>query len=448
MTTLIDTVTARAVEAQKTDGLALRARQALDHHFDVSGEKQTKICILPFNSPTQEPDGQVRLCSASSTFGYAAETNLGFIQDEGFANVWRNEKYRHIRQTLLSGEMLEPYCGSCEYRHSGPAWMLQLHVALMAYEGGVRDAENDALIRRWAYRYPEYHGLCEKMQLRIYPLPVEFHEDRASGAPVGPAPTQLPEVMIDASKMPLEVDFNTLNRCNVSCIMCPPAVEYDDLGVKRQPYFRLGIEEFNDTCEQLNIKLAHFVGAYAEPMMNKDIFKLIRAAHDRGAVTAITTNATALIPQFAEKLLDAGLDAMTISLHGATKATAEKIMRKANFDRVIANIRNLQALKRERGQVTPRISINFVSQLANGHEIPAFVDLASDMDIDYLNIVHLIDGGLADKSWNLIYHPHILGPALIEAKRRAEGRRLTLYISPAYGEFLQKYQATLDGAAA
>jgi radical SAM protein with 4Fe4S-binding SPASM domain len=449
MTTLIDTVTARSVEAKKTDGLAIRAREALNHTFDMSGDMQTKICVLPFNSPTQEPDGQVRLCSASSTFGYADETNLGFIQEEGFANVWRNEKYRHIRKSLLTGDKLEPYCGACEYRHSGPAWMLQLHVSLMAYQSGVVDDDNVRLIRRWAHRYEEYRTLCDKQQLNWYRFPWDMFPE---GPPPSPLKdnlnTELPEVLIDASKMPLEVDFNTLNRCNVSCIMCPPAVEYDDLGVKRKPYFRLGIEEFNDTCDQLNIKLAHFVGAYAEPLMNKDIFKLIRAAHDRGAITAITTNATALVPQFAEKLLDAGLDAMTISLHGATKAIAEKIMRKANFDRVIANIRNLQALKRERGQVTPRISINFVSQLANGHEIPAFVDLASDLDIDYLNIVHLIDGGLADKSWNLIYHPHILGPALIEAKRRAEGRRLTLYISPAYSEFLQKYHATLDGAAA
>lgn len=441
MATLIDTVAVRAKNAPVSDGLTIRASAAQGKQFDLSGTRHTMMCMLPFNSPTQEPDGAVRLCSASSTFGYAAETNMGDYPALGLAAVWRGEKYRHIRKTLLTGDGLEPYCASCEYRFAGEAWMLQLHAALFAWQAGVRDTELAGLIRRWASRHEEYaaKGLSLGL-LSILPLPDDLPRPQP-GEPI--FNTEIPEALVDACALPVYVDFNTLNRCNVSCIMCPPALLHDDKHVKRDSYYRLSIEDFDEVCEGLNVKSAHFVGAYAEPLLNKDIFKLLTLAKRKGAFTAITSNATVLVPQFADKLLDTGIDMMTVSLHGATKSTAEKIMRKADFDRVIRNIRYLQKRKKERGITNPTLYFNFVSQLANVHEVPAFISLAADLGVEHVHIIHLIDGGLDDKSSNLIHHPHLVGPAVVEAKRRAAQLGVNAYISPAYSQIVSAYEASL-----
>lgn len=426
------------VPLQGEDGLAMRARALADFEFDLSGSKRTRMCTLPFHSPTQEPDGAVRLCCASSTFGYAAETDMGNHQTAGLAEVWRGDKYRHVRKSLLSGDQLEPYCASCEYRHPGEAWMLQLHLALDAWHSGVQDDETVGMIRRWASRYDEYAAGAADVSLGVFAMP-ELPEPEA-GIPI--YNTKLPEPLIDAGDLPVYVDFNTLNRCNVSCVMCPPAILHDDKDVERDHYWRLSIDEFDEACEGLNVKTAHFVGAYAEPLLNKDIFKLIKRAHDEGAFTAITTNATILIPRFAERLIDSGLDMMTVSLHGATKGTAESIMRKADFDRVISNIRNLQAEKAKRGTNKPEIYFNFVSQLANVKEIPDFISLAADLGVNHVHLIHLIDGGLDDKSTNLVYYPELLGPAISEAKRRAAPHsNVNMYISPAYAEIVTQYEA-------
>jgi organic radical activating enzyme len=366
---------------------------------------------------------------------------MGNYQTDGLAAVWKGEKYRHIRKTLLSGDGLEPYCASCEYRFGGPSWLLQLHLGLWAYQSGCdRDPEVVGLIRRWADRHSEYARLAPGVGLNVYPLP------DLPGLPEGEAGLNLslPEVLIDAGALPVYVDFNTLNRCNVSCTMCPPAVLFDDQGVKRDPYYRLSIEEFEKACDSLTVKTAHFVGAYAEPLLNKDIFRLIHAAKTRGAFTAITTNATVLIPRFADRLLDAGLDMMTVSLHGATKATAEAIMRKADFDRVIRNIRDLQEQKSVRGVSVPEIYFNFVSQRANVKEIPDFISLAADLGVRHIHIIHLIDGGLQDKSINLVHYPELLGPAIVEAKRRAAELGVNAYISPAYTDIVEAYEAALS----
>ena len=422
------------------DGLARRARDAAHKRFDVeNGDRQTKMCMLAFTSPTQEPDGAVRLCSASSTFGYAAETDMGNYQTDGLATVWRGEKYRHLRKTLITGEDLEPYCAGCEYRFSGPAWLFQLHLALWANETVPGDPEVLGMIRRWSYRYPEYAEKAPALGLGVHALP-EIH---------APGPNEplfnedLPNVLIEAGQTPVLVDFNTLNRCNVSCVMCPPALMHDDKGVKRDEYFRLSIEEFDRVCSGLNVRTAHFVGAYAEPLLNKDIFKLVARAKNAGAFTAITTNATVLVPRFAENLLDAGLDMMTVSLHGATAKTAESIMRKSEFERVVGNIRNLQEAKRQRGTHLPEIYFNFVSQRANVEEIPDFIRLAGDLGVRHVHIIHLIDGGLDDKSTNLIHFPELLGPAIIEAKRLAAELGVHAYVSPAYTDIVARYEASL-----
>lgn len=419
------------------DGTMLRALNLRNKVPDISGQGRTKMCMQPFALPNYEPAGNLRLCSASSTFGYSLETNMGSCRELGTARVWRGEKFRHIRKTLLTGVDLEPYCASCEYMYSGEAWVLQLHVALYAYASGSRDPETIGLIRRWSARYKEYVHLAQTVRLKVQTLP-DLPPPQAGESVLN---TTIPESLIDGGELHVEIDFNTLNRCNMSCIMCPPAVSYDNKGVKRPEYYRLGIEEFTDICAGMKVKLAHFVGAYAEPLLNKDIFDLIKVAHDRGAVTAITTNAQLLTPQFAARLIDAGLDMMSISLHGATKATAESIMRKSNFEHVISNIRGLQKIKAERGTTRPNIFFNFVSQLANVKEIPDFISLAADLGIQHVQIFHLIDGGLDDKSTNLISYPELLGPAIIEAKRRATHLGVNAYVSAAYSDIVAEYEA-------
>jgi len=396
----------------------------------AKGDLTTKMCMLPFSTPCQEPDGSIRLCSASSTFGYADETNMDNTSESGLLAVWTGEKYQSIRETLLTSENLKPYCAACEYRHSGPVWLFQLHVALHAYHNGIRDEAVNELILLWSDRKDEYLRTAPALGLPVYPIPkLPQPAKRLS------AKTRVPTALIQGTELPIYLDLNTLNRCNVSCVMCPPALRKDDLGEERDKYYRLTLDEFDRLTKDLNIKTAHFVGAYAEPLLNKDIFSLVELAHMRGAFTAITTNAMPLVPLFARKLVERKLDMLTISLHGATASTAEAIMRRSKFTRVIENIRCLQEIKLSVGTTKPEIYFNYVTQRANIEEIPAFVSLASELGVRHINIIHLIDGAAeVDKSSNPIHFPDILSPSLKEAQKRAHALGINLYISPAFAE--------------
>jgi MoaA/NifB/PqqE/SkfB family radical SAM enzyme/GT2 family glycosyltransferase len=426
--------------SQKAENFVPFFNRLLDLKKLESGELRTKMCMLPFSSPSMEPDGSIRLCSASSIFAYYDETNMGNCQVEGLGKVWTGVRYREVRRGLITGKDLKPYCATCEYRFDGPAWLMQLHLALHAYQSGTRSSEVLALIGRRMGRYKEYQERAQSLGLHAHPLPDELvrsageaYVAQEAGPPQRVEQKLAPEALIDCGGLPLYMDFNTLNRCNVTCTMCPPAIRYDKLGKKRDPYYRLTLDEYKKITEGVRIETAHFVGAYAEPLLNKEIFALIAHAKSRGAFTAITTNAMALSRQFGERLLDAGLDMMTISLHGATKEVAETIMEKSNFERVVANIRGFQALKKERRTSQPEIYINYVTQKKNVGDMPAFVDLAHELGIRFINFIHLIDGdSVVDKSENLLNHPELLIPNVRLAKTRAEELGVTLNISPAY----------------
>lgn len=399
---------------------------SLEPRRRAQGEVRTKICMLPFTTPSQEPSGSIRLCSASSIFGYRDETDMGNARIEGLKAVWGGEKYRHVRAALLTGgSCLTPYCDACEYRHDGPAWLLQLHLCLHAYHNGIRDDEVTGLLAQRIARYDEYVIEAPSVGIQPLPPPEDLRSAKASEL-------ILPEALVGASKLPIFLDLNTLNRCNVSCVMCPPAIKYDG-GHSKESYYRLGMDEFQKLTDGVNVTSAHFVGAYAEPLLNKEIFDLVRVGHMRGMFTAITSNVMPLVPQFARKLIEAGLDMISISLHGSTKATAERIMRGSNFERVLGNIRVLQDLKREFGTNKPEIYFNFVSQLANVREIPDFISLAGELGVKYVNIIHLIDGDdVVDKSSNLINYPDLLVPSVREATRRGKELGISVMVSPAY----------------
>lgn len=410
-------------------------------------ETRTKLCMLPFTTPSMEPDGSIRLCSASTIHDYYDETNMGNCRNAGgLKEVWSGDKYRRIRASLFTGENLRPYCSACEYRFDGPVWMFQLHLALYAFRAGMRDSEIRCIISRWRHRHEEYQKLAHDSRLEVLPLPDsdEFSNQNPSalGRLIKPYKIKAPWALVSGRYLPVNIDLNTLNRCNVSCVMCPHAVKFDDLGDEKAPYYRLTLDEYNRVTNGVMINSAHFVGAYAEPLLNKDIFALIRQAHSRGAFTAITSNGMALSEEFAVKLVDAGLDMISISLHGATKDVAEAVMRGSDFERIVQNIRTLQRIKGEKGFTKPEIYFNYVGMKMNIQDFPPFIDLSADLDVRFIHLFHLLDGDqVVDKSQNLIYSPALLVEYVQAAKNRARERGVNVFVSPSYEAAIMKFGA-------
>ena len=128
-------------------------------------------------------------------------------------------------------------------------------------------------------------------------------------------------------------------KCNLNCKMCVRNVLSEKIGnMSLETYKRL-LDVFSD------LSLLNLSG-YGEPLLNKDIFTMIKLAKanlSEDATVACNTNATQISEKVAEKLVQSGIDKIVVSMDGAHPETFEKIRGWGKF---------LSSIKK-RGEVEP-----------------------------------------------------------------------------------------------
>jgi radical SAM protein with 4Fe4S-binding SPASM domain len=147
--------------------------------------------------------------------------------------------------------------------------------------------------------------------------------------------------------------------------------------------FQLFSKIIDENAHYLNsIRLYNF----GEPLLHPDLPKMIRYCKKNYLGTSISTNATLLKPEVAEKLIDAGLDYVVFSFDGATKETYERIRKGANFDEVRKNITSFIYMKQEKGVKTPFIRIQIIKMKETEAEIQDFYNFWKRSGVDSIRI--------------------------------------------------------------
>ena len=79
-----------------------------------------------------------------------------------------------------------------------------------------------------------------------------------------------------------------------------------------------------------------------EPLLNKDLSKMVKFAKDKGIIDVFfNTNALLLNEGLSYQLIEAGLDRIIISFEGFDKTTYESYRRGSNFGRLGGNCQSL-----------------------------------------------------------------------------------------------------------
>jgi MoaA/NifB/PqqE/SkfB family radical SAM enzyme len=89
-----------------------------------------------------------------------------------------------------------------------------------------------------------------------------------------------------------------------------------------------------------------------EPLINKQLPAMIKAARARGLRTRLHTNATLLDEERSEALLEAGLDFLSFSFDGADAPTYNELRPGADFDATVANIQRFARMRGDRKTYT------------------------------------------------------------------------------------------------
>lgn len=187
-----------------------------------------------------------------------------------------------------------------------------------------------------------------------------------------------------ATQDPVCLYLETTNRCNLLCTTCPRT--YEEL----EPPSDMSWELFTSIVDQFpNIErvVLHGVG---EPMMVAELPAMVRYLKARGAYVLFNTNGTLMRDKKSRELIEAGLDEMRISLDAAERETFELVRGRDLFDRIVRNVKNFVALKKEMGAELPRLSLWLTGLKETLEQLPAFIRLAHEIGVPEVHLQRLV----------------------------------------------------------
>jgi sulfatase maturation enzyme AslB (radical SAM superfamily) len=139
----------------------------------------------------------------------------------------------------------------------------------------------------------------------------------------------------------VSANFEVTNACNIACTICP--VNHG-MQRKRSRLDAATFERFLDDNPELLFVLLF---QWGEPLLVKELPRMIAAATERGVLTMITTNGTLLDEEWCHKLLDAGLSRLTLSVDGDPVSHRE--IRGIELEPLRENLARLRRLRDARG---------------------------------------------------------------------------------------------------
>jgi len=183
---------------------------------------------------------------------------------------------------------------------------------------------------------------------------------------------------------PVCLYLETTNRCNLLCTTCPRT--YEEL----EPPADMSWELFTSIVDQIpNLQRAvlHGVG---EPMLVKNLPRMVRYLKDRGTYVLFNTNGTVLNERNGRALINAGLDELRVSFDAAKAETYRAIRGKNYFNRILKNVRAFRELQEREGHAKPRVSAWLTGLRETIAELPDFVRVAADTGVREVYLQRLV----------------------------------------------------------
>ena len=187
-----------------------------------------------------------------------------------------------------------------------------------------------------------------------------------------------------AETMPVCLYLEVTNRCNLLCETCPRTFE------ELEPPQDMSWEVFTRIVDQVpDVKrvVLHGVG---EPMLVKDLPRMIRYLKSRGIYVLFNTNGTLLSKNKRRELIETGLDELRVSLDAAEADSYLKVRGKPFFDRIVTNLTGFTQLQREMGVTLPRVSLWLTGLKETVDQLPAFVHLAAKLGVREVHLQRLV----------------------------------------------------------
>jgi MoaA/NifB/PqqE/SkfB family radical SAM enzyme len=187
-----------------------------------------------------------------------------------------------------------------------------------------------------------------------------------------------------AQRLPVCIYLETTNRCNLLCTTCPRT--YEELEPPADMSWQL-FTSIVDQIPDLQRAVLHGVG---EPMLVKNLPKMVAYLKQRGIYVLFNTNCTLLNEKKGRALIEADLDELRVSLDAANAKSFLAIRGKDYFTRILRNVRAFRDLQEREGKERPRVSAWLTGLKETIAELPAFVRVAAEIGLREVYLQRLV----------------------------------------------------------
>lgn len=176
------------------------------------------------------------------------------------------------------------------------------------------------------------------------------------------------ELLTKEKSIPLYIDIELTNCCNIKCNMCPVGT-----GVMKRPHGMMEDKVFERICDQIekyNIKGVRFI-RWGEPTTHPKFIDYIgRMKQINGLLVHFNTNGMALTSDMLHKIVEMKIDSVKFSFQGVDEISYSEMRNGGKLEKLIENIKELYYIRSE--QNTPYISVTTTTTYESEEDIERF----------------------------------------------------------------------------
>jgi MoaA/NifB/PqqE/SkfB family radical SAM enzyme len=194
-----------------------------------------------------------------------------------------------------------------------------------------------------------------------------------------------------SGQFPVVLSLELGNDCNTSCLFCR-----DEHGVifninPAKPLLgginkgKMPVDMAEDIIRQVSRDaLIAVLYTNGEPLLYKDLGRVVRYSAERGLASMIATNGLLLDADNIRELLDSGIDFIKVQLSGFTQDVYSVQVRRGDVEQLKDNIR-LLVKTRDAGRHETVIMADWISYQYNAHQLPLIEKFCRELGL-MLNI--------------------------------------------------------------
>jgi len=168
------------------------------------------------------------------------------------------------------------------------------------------------------------------------------------------------------------------NRCNIGCIHCYQSKNGDNLlrPTHIGEALRREFMAFYPYLSTLRLQGGELFAIPGFSELLDDVAQTVSRP-----IVSISTNATLIDEDWAERIVRAPFQNVTISIDAGTPETFARLRRGAHLESVLANVRRILRWKKKLGSQYPYLDSFFVIMRSNIREIPQYLEMIRELEI-------------------------------------------------------------------